>query len=97
MLAEERFEGGLDNFGASLPKLVQDVARFVLHPSFPLLLTLTVPSRKRLHAIGSNWLLTFFLSFREQFIELWCLPKYSGSDWDMRSASSPAPRASLTR
>jgi hypothetical protein len=34
---------------------------------------------------------------REHFPHLRCLHKYSGSDWDMRSAKSPAPRADLAR
>src|ERR1039458_1111635 len=33
---------------------------------------------------------------REHFAQLWCLHQYSGSDWELRSASSPASRASLT-
>jgi hypothetical protein len=52
MKAEECLEG----INAALLKLVQDVARLVPHPSFPLHLVFTLPAAERLHA--NDWAAT---------------------------------------
>ena len=54
MKAEERLKRVFESFGASLPELVQDVALFVRHPSFPLLSTFTCTAPERLHASGRS-------------------------------------------
>jgi hypothetical protein len=48
VLVKERLKGGC----VPLPEKVQDAARSILHPPLPLLLTLTLPAKQRLHAIG---------------------------------------------
>jgi hypothetical protein len=63
MLAKERFK----SVRVPLSKKVQDAACLVLHPPFPLLLNLTAPAHKRLHAIGMKMLRAMKKSAKNRF------------------------------